>query len=61
MRCAQNTLWFEWVETHKCGSNIRRVGITPECKEHLSKAKQPRLLEISIGVRSLSLSEVFSF
>jgi Methyltransferase domain len=37
----------------QCGSNIRRVGITPECKEHLSKAKQPRLLEISMGVKSL--------
>ena len=36
----------------KLEANDRRVGITPQCKEHLSKAKQPRLLEISIGLRS---------
>ena len=36
-------------------ANERRVGITSQCKEHLLKAKQPRLLEISLGLRSLSL------
>jgi len=29
-----------------------RVGITPECKEHLMKAEEPKLLELSMSLRS---------
>lgn len=34
---------------------IRTVGITPECKMHLKTAKEPRILEIALGLRGISL------
>jgi SAM-dependent methyltransferase len=33
------------------GANCR-VGITPECKDHLMKAREPKLLEMSMSLRS---------
>jgi hypothetical protein len=45
----------------------RRVGITPECKEYLFNCEEPRILEISLRLRSkyhlrnlLTLSTLFS-
>ena len=34
-------------------AHSRRVGVDAKCKEYLANAKEPRLLEISMGVRSI--------
>jgi hypothetical protein len=35
----------------------RRVGVDATCKEYLANAKEPRMLEISMGVRSILNNE----
>jgi hypothetical protein len=38
-------------------ANVRQVGVSEQCKEHLEKCKAPRILEVGIGLRSnISLS-----
>jgi len=38
-------------------AHSRRVGVDATCKEYLMNAKQPRLLEISMGMRSIFLHQ----